>query len=324
MSNNTKIAEAESLMKEAEKKTSKSLFKWSIDREDWDSAADSYTRAAKIFTHCGNVERAKKAFEVGSEAHHKAGNTYFAAKNLETLANFLKDNNGSPQEIAALWVRASKLLAIDNKPEGQAEALRKAAEIIPAPKPGELPSAEVIGWLRDGVSVLENSEKHHYAKPLYKSWFLLHFRSGQYVEAISVLKQSISVYRNLDTPDAAAKAGLEIVIICLLMGDVVLADREFKQLTSDGFGFPHSKEQATAYELVDAAEQRDQKRLSEAASDQIIHFITPDVSRMAKKLQVPGGAPPPRPAAAKVVSAAPVAGGEVEPAAEPVDEEDAR
>jgi hypothetical protein len=85
---------------------------------------------------------------------------------------------------------------------------------------------------------------------------------------------------------------LEIIIICLHIGDWVLADREFKELQTTATGFAHSKEQACAYDLLSAIEDRDEKRLAEVQKDQTFSFLIVDCARMVKKLSVGGGNAP--------------------------------
>ena len=303
MSAEAKRAEAASLVKSAKKRTSKSMFKWSIDREDWDSAASEYGKAAKIYTHIGDVPGATDAFHAAVECHAKCEQSFYAGKALETLATFLKDQ-GKAEEVGQLYYKASQHYARANKIDAQAEALSRAANSAPTG------SAEGIPWLEEAITLLEDNDKHHVIRPLHRTLLLQYVRAGEFLRAVELNKRYIATCQKLDTADAAAKAGLEIVILLLHMGDSVLAEREFQAMAGpETFGFPHSQEQAVGYDLVDAAEQRDQDRLTEAGKHQIIQFLTNEIARMGKKLTVPSGAPKPKKKAAAPAAAAAVEGG---------------
>ena len=293
--------EARALMHSAKKHCTKSITKWSAD---WDSAAQDYEKAAQIFTNIRYTAPATEAWEAASHAHEKAGNLFFAAKALESLANLLKDEKDSdPLMMTELYVRASKLYALDNKPEKQADTLAKAARLAP---PKDVVRA--VTWIQDGINALEQNEKFHLTLDLYRALILTQLRANSIAGAIETLKREIVAFEHLQQPGGASKAGLEIIILCLYMGDDVLADREFKAMLNV-FGFPHSKEQAVACELLNAFEERDNDKLQEALKDQQLSFIIIDISRMAKKLKIVGEKRP-KPSALDATAAPPAENGE--------------
>nr|ACI15961.1 hypothetical protein [Bodo saltans] len=269
-------------MAQAKAHHTKSLTKWS---SDWDSAASAYEKAAQTFTHLGVDEKAKNAWLQASHAHEKAKNPFFAAKAIESLANYLKDKAAKNEEIAKevseLYVRAARMYALDGKPERQSDALAKAARLAPA---GDAASAAKL--VLQGLDALEDNEKHHLTLDLYRSVVLLQVRGNLILDAITTLKREVKTFEKLQQPQGAAKAGLEIIVLCLAIGDWVLADREFKSMQGDFFGFAHSKEQSAAYGLISAIEERDEDALKDAIKDSALQFIIPEISRMAKKLTI--------------------------------------
>lgn len=298
-------------MAQAKAHHTKSLTKWS---SDWDSAASAYEKAAQTFTHLGIEAKAKNAWLMASQAHEKAKNPFFAAKAIESLANFLKDgaakNEEVAKEVSELYVRASRMYALDGKPERQADSLAKAARLAPA---GDAASAAKL--VLQGLDALEDSDKHHLTLDLYRSVVLLQVRGNLILDAIATLKREVKTFEKLQQQQGAAKAGLEIVVLCLAMGDWVLADREFKAMQGDCFGFAHSKEQSAAYGLISAIEERDEDALKDASKDSALQFIIPEISRLAKKLTIKMSNAP---AAAKRN----VAGGASSNVAKPRDDED--
>jgi gamma-soluble NSF attachment protein len=274
--------EGDALMAQAKAHHTKSLTKWS---SDWDSAASAYEKAAQMFTHLGAEEKAKNAWLMASQAHEKAKNPFFAAKAIDSLANFLKDkaskNEVVAKEVSELYVRASRMYALDGKPERQADALAKAARLAPA---GDAAAAAKL--VLQGLDALEDSDKHHLTLDLYRSVVLLQVRGNLILDAITTLKREVKTFEKLQQTQGAAKAGLEIIVLCLAIGDWVLADREFKGMQGDFFGFAHSKEQSAAYGLISAIEERDEDALKDALKDSALQFIIPEISRMAKKLTI--------------------------------------
>jgi hypothetical protein len=161
-------------------------------------------------------------------------------------------------------------------------------------------SAAAVEWMLEGITALEDAERWHVIKDPYRALVTLQVRADKIADAIATEKKYMAAMAKADFPELAAKCGLEIVILCLHLGDFVLAEREFQAMSAEAFGFPHSPEQKIAYELVDAAEQRDADRLKEAGKEQRITFLIADIARMAKKLAVPSGAAPPRKPAASL------------------------
>jgi len=276
-------------MKKGKDKTTKSITKWSVSREDWNDGADLFEKAAKLYTHEGNVEMARTAWRKASEAHDKANNTFFAGKALETLARFLLDQESPAnkekyqEEAAQCYLDAGTLFMLNNQPEKQAEAMVKAAKL--APKDQAAKSSKMI---LDAIEKMEDADKHHYTLDMYRALILMQVRGELWPGVIDTLKRQNKAFQHLSQPASAAKTPLEIVVVALYLGDFVLAEREFQQATQTAFGFPHSKEQAVAYELIAAVEERDEERLADARKDQTLTFLTSDISRMAKKIRLEG------------------------------------
>jgi hypothetical protein len=276
------------LMKSAKAHHTKSLTKWSAD---WDDAASDYEKAAQIFTHIDNVAKARIAWEQCSIAHEKAKNPFLAAKAVESLANFLKEHDAivktpdGAAEVSRLYVRASNMYALDNKPEKQVDSLVKASRLAPAND-----AASAAKLMIQGLDALEDANKHHLTLDLYRGLILLQVRGNLILEAIETLRREIRMFEKLQNPEMASKAGLEIVVLCLGgLSDWVLADREFKDLVNkNAYGFCHSKNQVAAYNFLSAIEERDEQLLKECIKDSSLQFIIPEIAKLAKKITLSG------------------------------------
>ena len=289
-----KEEQADLLMKSAKAHHTKSLTKWS---SDWDDAATDYEKAAQIYTHIDNVVKAKTAWEQCSIAHEKAKTPFLAAKAVESLANFLKDHDEivrTPEgaaEVSKLYVRASNMYALDQKPEKQVDSLIKASRLAPA---NDASSAARL--MVQGLDALEDSNKHHLTLDLYRGLILLQVRGNLLLDAIETLKREVRMFEKLQNPDGASKAGLEIILLCLGgLGDWVLADREFKELVNkNAYGFCHSKNQVTAYNFLSAIEDRDENSLKDCIKESTLQFIIPEIAKLGKKITLSGSNAPTR------------------------------
>eukprot|EP00758_Cryptobia_borreli_P010236 Tbor_TRINITY_DN5553_c0_g1::TRINITY_DN5553_c0_g1_i7::g.13782::m.13782/K21198/NAPG, SNAPG; gamma-soluble NSF attachment protein len=278
-----KAEEAADLMRKGAKYATRSLTRWSTDP---DLAASHFEKAAIIYIHLGDKKKAREASLAAADNHEKANNNYFAAKALDIYAAFLctapNDSETDRSEAADLYIRASIIYSMSNKPERQADMLQKVARLIPTGH-----AKEGARRLMEALDVLENSDKYYLAPDVYRSLILLQVRGNLLLDAVHTIKRSIGVYERLGQGSAAAKGGLEIVILCLVLGDTVLADREYKHC-QEGFGFPQSPEQTTAYNILSSVETGDTEALSIAVKDSPIQFIIPDIAKLAKKIKVSG------------------------------------
>ena len=312
----SKADDAKALMKSAKKHYTKTITKWSVD---YDLAADDYEKAAKIYTHLKLTNEAREAWLEASAAHTKAKNPFFAAKCIDNLAQYLKEDEAyaatdkGAKEISDLYIQVSDMYALDGKPERQAEALQQAAKLTPT---SDAPAA--AAKILRAIDALEDNDKHHHTPDAYRALLLVQVRANMTADAINTLKRQMKTAEVLNQPATAAKAGLEIVVLSLASGDFVLADQEFRAL-QQAYGFGHSREQTVAFDLMNAFEERDEEQLKTAVKSQVLQFLIPDIARLAKRLKLSGVTNVPAQNQARVVGeAAPP------PAAEEEDEDDLR
>ncbi|KAH9598732.1 hypothetical protein LSM04_000601 [Trypanosoma melophagium] len=229
------IKEAEALMQSAKKHTEKTFFKWN---PKWDEAASDYEKAAKIFTHAKDVERARDAWLKASDAQEHAGYLFFAGRAMEYLASFLAEqaasnagkrgtnhNNDSISllnEAIGTYDRACHLYVLDGRFDRGVDVLTKAAELI-NPTTASARSSATLSSLSEeqqkqnlkrvtdlfcyAVDTLEEHEDEHKAytvrlPDIYSTWMLTYLRSGDLPNAVKVLK------RELGRDSAVSKQGL--------------------------------------------------------------------------------------------------------------------
>ncbi|CCD17431.1 unnamed protein product [Trypanosoma congolense IL3000] len=222
-----------------------------------------------------------------------------------------------------VYCGAGRYFAVEGKYDRQADVLVKAAELINptksisdsaggaayADESNQTKLQRVYMLLEEAVNLLEsNSEENScYATRLpniYHMWLLARLRSGDIIGAVAVLERQLGistvssshgvnkgkdkafrVFVSLNQPHNAAKAALEMIVLCLSLGDVVLA-RDKMNALRDVPGFGGSKEESTAFALLDAFEERDVEKLQETLKSSTLLFLTNDITRIAKKLVI--------------------------------------
>nr|ACS87826.1 conserved hypothetical protein [Angomonas deanei] len=169
---------------------------------------------------------------------------------------------------------------------------------------------------------------------IYRGYILFHLRSGNIEGAVQVEKNMIGIvstspadgtyddsknlFRILNQPTNAAKAGLEIVVLCLSTSvddGYTWANIEMGRMGAV-FGFCGSPEEQTAAALLAAYADRDEDALQETfKTHSCFNFLAADISRMAKKLTMGAKARPKAVAGGSPVPAA--AGGVSGPSGSP-------
>ncbi|KAH8607873.1 hypothetical protein ERJ75_001346100 [Trypanosoma vivax] len=135
----------------------------------------------------------------------------------------------------------------------------------------------------------------------------MHLRAGDILGAVGVLERQLGVrlasasatcggngsseaknkglFHRLNQPHNVAKAGLEVVVLCLSQNDIPLARNAMTRLHNLQ-GFVGSGEETLAASLLSAFEDRDAGRIQEALSDNKLLFITSDISRIARNMKL--------------------------------------
>ena len=273
-------ADALKLVKKAKSLKTTSITRW---KPDWDGAAMEYEKGAQIYAHLGLVAEAKDAWTSSSEAHAQAGNLFLAGKNMDNLAQLLKDKkdvNGS----AAAYAAAAKYYIDDNKPDRQAEALQRAARTVMADN-----ATQAAKYLDDGIRALETSGKHHLTGDLFPLLLQCYLKANMIPESVATIKRQFVSFKAMDNQKGIARGVLEIIVIALGTGDEILARRYFEESEQEFPEFMRNEEWALSADLIAAMERRDETRLKDILKDSTFTFLNVEISRRAKKLKIGSG-----------------------------------
>lgn len=262
-------------------------------------------------------------FKEGIKAYEEASRLYGAATNGQKQAGALKKAiDLVSRALTAAQRQAQKPGPIVNNSANAANTQFLQEEykrLVPA----------VIGLMQRNW---EATESRPFELPdIYRGYILFNLRAGNVEGAVQVEKNMIGVvstspadgtyddsknlFRILNQPTNAAKAGLEIIVLCLSTSvddGYTWANIEMNRLGAV-FGFCGSPEEQTAGALLAAYADRDEEALQDVLKTHAcFNFLAADISRLAKKLTMGAKARPKVVAGAmgaSAAAAAPAVGG---------------
>ncbi|KAF2070849.1 hypothetical protein CYY_007835 [Polysphondylium violaceum] len=273
---NTKRIEADAAMKDADKLSTKTLFRW---KPDWDSASFLYEKAANGYRTAKVYDLAKYCFIRLSMCQTHMDVFYLAAKSIETAATMAKELKDT-QECVRLLLEASKLYRTNGNSFQSADTMTKAAKLLE-----ETDLDQCVQLLLDACELFELDDKDHFSGDTFKQTISMLLRHKKFMEAIDLMLLQNKVFLKLDQKHDLNKSCLSIVVISLLLDDVVGAKNKFTQFL-DYTGFIHSDEGITAQELITAYDKNEADTVKKITQKHIFNFLDNQVAKIAKSLQL--------------------------------------
>jgi len=272
-----KLEEGDIAMKEAEKLTTKTMFRW---KPDWEAASGLYEKAGTCYKNAKAYEKAKQAFVKASTAFVSMKISFSAAKNLDLAATMAKEEK-EMDESADLYEKAALLYREDpGHTEKSAETLMKAAKVIE-----DTNVERALQLCLDACSLFETDDRELYASQTFKTTMALSLKLKKYDQGLDLLNRQLAIQTKLNQPHDLNKTYLSIVILHLHRDDFVAADKAFKEFLAAG-GFGSSPEGRAASEVLDAFENRNNEDLKKAVSQQTFHFLEQQIIKLAKDLRI--------------------------------------
>jgi len=305
----SKLAEAEQQLKEADKLASKTLTRW---KPDWEGAAVLYEKAATNFKNAKSYERAKETFKKASNAQYQIDLPFTAAKMMESAAAMCKELKQS-EEGALLYEKASKLYRENGSGFNAADNLAKAAKLI---EPANVEKA--MQFLKEACEVFELEDKEHYSGDTFKTAISLFLKNEKYVDCVELMKNQLRVLTKLNQPHDLHKSYLSIIVIYLYCDDFVAANNHYNQYCEENPQFMQSSEGMAAGELLDACEKRNPDALKAVTNKQLFNFLDNQVTKIARKIVISDALVPEHPMG---TSSAPSGSGPSAPAQEEIDDD---
>ncbi|KAG5493817.1 hypothetical protein JKF63_01649 [Porcisia hertigi] len=297
---------------------------------NYPKACDAWTRASGAHSKARNEANAANSMEkLGDFASQCILDSESAMSSVSTACMTQVPVERLVRDALHAYEEASKLYGVATNGSKQAAALKKAADVISRSlctarhsrsSGNDGPAAANIVYLQteyrriveDVIKLMERNWEAMESKPfdlpdIYRSYMLFCLRSSDIQGAVQIVKRMIGIistspadgtyndsknlFRLLNQPANAAKAGLEIIVLCLSTSvddGYTWAKMEMARLGAV-FGFCNSSEERAAAGLLAAYADRDEDALREALkTHSCLNFLTADVSRIAKKLTLGG------------------------------------
>ncbi|KAI9199788.1 uncharacterized protein BJ171DRAFT_517093 [Polychytrium aggregatum] len=285
MASSHKIKEGMDLMAVGQKaENSKSFF--GKRTPDWDTAANSYERAATCFKIAKANEQAIDAFQKAGDAYRHLDSFALAAKQYEGAATIAVQNTRQYALAAQLYRQTADFLSANNSPDRAAESLEKAAKALESLDPNQC-----IELYFESCAVYENEDRIRTGAETFRRAIATCIRLQRLDKALILSQKLAEGFAKLNNRPGFCKQSLATIIIALAMGDEVEATKRFNSACELG-GFSPSEENEAATDMLQAFDAGDDELLSKALQRMVITFLDNDVARLAKSLRVPGGRQP--------------------------------
>lgn len=264
----------EKLMAKADKMTKLSFTRWNAD---WRNAAILYEQAGIAFRLAKDYEKAKSAFEKASKGQEMLSSPWDAARHMESAASMAKEQ-GSLNEVADFYRRASELYIECGRPQPASDALGKGARVLEESLPEEAARLYI-----DACDILEEDGKEQMAFDLYRAAATVYIKLEKYEDAATVLLRWGLAADKCNARNSQCKAYLSAIIVYLYIHDFKQAEKCYNDcLQTDAF--MGSDQFRTASKLVSAYREGDIEEIKRVGQSSIISNLDHVIIRLARKL----------------------------------------
>lgn len=272
---NPKVAEAEKLVKKADKLTKLSFTKWF---PDWTAATPLYEQAANAFKLAKMPEAAKIAYEKAATGQERSSSPWSAGKHLESAGGLAREL-GNFDEVIDLYKRASELYVQCGKVQPAADALDKGARAVEDVKP----DAAVRMYI-DACALLEEDGRDQMAFDSYRSAASIYIKLNRYEDAATVFLRWGQAADKCKAVQSQCKAYLSAIIVYLFADNFNLADASYNDC-SQMDSFFKSDQNHCAVQLLSAyREGRPDEIKHVVSTSSVIPHLDHMVIRLAKQL----------------------------------------
>lgn len=235
-------------------------FKFS---SDYMTASSEFTEAAQLFSIAGAHDEAKSAWIKAAESRlHE--NDHFSA--------------GRCYESAGLWDKSAECFILASKQDAAARVWIKQGNEDPS-KADEC-FEKVIAMYTD-----ENEDKAVLAVDVYRQ-YLAKIGVSDLPKTAKVGSGFMEVLKRLDHWPFVHKEVLTLVIISLVQGDTVKAEKLLTSSMGSVKDWMRSSECGIAEDLVQSIKDQDAELLAATLKKQTLTYLRPDIVRLARTLKI--------------------------------------
>ncbi|KAK9695951.1 hypothetical protein QE152_g32226 [Popillia japonica] len=273
---NKKIEEALEHIRLAEKCLKTSFLKW---RPDYDEAADEYNKAATCFRNAKSFEQCKDCLMKAGECYKQNRKLFYAAKALDQAVSVSKEI-GDLREVAALAERAANMYMRHGSPETAAASLDKAAKVL---EQHHLDQALPLYKQAADISLIQDSSRQ--AAEYLSKVARINVKLKQYDDAVVALRREIGVHQQNESYQAMGRLAVALVLVQLGRGDVVAAEKAFKEWGNCCEG----PEVQTLEMLLQAYDEEDPDGVRRALNSPFIKHMDVEYAILARDMPLPQG-----------------------------------
>ncbi|XP_034652141.1 gamma-soluble NSF attachment protein [Drosophila subobscura] len=276
MSAAKKIAEAEELVRQAEKSLKTSLLKWV---PDYDSAADEYSKAATAYRIGKSFDKSKECQLKAIESYKNNKSWFHAAKAYEQIVLLSKDTD-KLLEIEEYVNKACSLYQQHGSPEAAASALDKAAKLTEQKHP-EL----ALRFYQHAIEVIMIEDSTRQAAEYSSKVSRILVKLRRYDEATQAIKREIGLNQQTESYGQIGRLVVALVLVQLARGDSVEAEKAFREWGT----CCEAEEVATLQTLLNAFDEEDAEMAARMLATPFIRHMDVEYSILAKNIPLPEG-----------------------------------
>ena len=263
--------------------TKKTLTRW---KPDWESAARFYRDAVKLYKVGDDDEKTIQACRESAIAHDELGQFLTTATDLETAASLMaKESNKGDKQAAFDCYRESGLNYRKNNSYEKAAAMYvKAAEIIEGTD-----QAMALEALKDACAIFEDEQRGQFHDATFKKAINSALKYGNWEEAIGFMKRQNRLIKDQSLMTSFStdvyKNYLQTLVLLYQQGELDRAKEEFEAAEQANDKFMASEQFDAAAALVEAYDEGDSEKLTEALKKTPFKYIMNSVHRTARSAQ---------------------------------------
>ncbi|XP_017148350.1 gamma-soluble NSF attachment protein [Drosophila miranda] len=276
MSAAKKVAEAEELVRQAEKSLKTSLLKWV---PDYDSAADEYSKAATAFRIAKNFDKSKVYQLKAIECYKNNKSWFHAAKCYEQIVLLSKDTD-KLLEIEEYVNKACSLYQQHGSPEAAASALDKAAKLTEQKHP-----EMALRFYQHAIEVIMIDDSIRQATEYSSKVSRILVKLRRYDEAAKAILKEMDLYQQTESYGQIGRLVVALVLVQLARGDSVEAEKAFKEWGS----CCEPEELSTLQTLLTAFDEEDAEMASRMLATPFIRHMDVEYAILAKNIPLPEG-----------------------------------
>ena len=254
----------------------KTLTRW---KPDWESASRYYRDAVKAYKLGDDDEKTIQACKESAIAHDELGQFLTTATDLETAASLMsKEGNKGDKQSAYDCYRESGLNYRKNNSYEKAAAMYvKAAETMEGKDQGL-----ALDALKDACAIFEDEQRGQFHDSTFKKAINSAIKYNKPDEAIAFMKRQNALVKDQSLMSSFSsdvyKNYLQILVLLYQQGEVDQAREEFNAAEQANDKFHSSEQYDAAAALVEAYDEGDSDKLTEALKKTPFKYITNSVT----------------------------------------------